>query len=108
MSEQIQKYKIVEPEDFLNACYFQEIEGWIGALRFGFETRTGRNVNARERIIRFIAKYAAYLLNGLHQGEDGKVPYERMNGRNSNFRLGVWGHGSLQMQEGTEKGDLEY
>ena len=24
--KQIQKYKIIEPEDFLNACYFQEIE----------------------------------------------------------------------------------
>ena len=38
-------------------------------------------VSARERIIAFMPDYAAYMLNRLHRGEDGKVPYERLKGK---------------------------
>ena len=59
----------------------QEIEGQIRILLLGFESRLGRRVDSRERIIGFMPEYAAYLLNRLHVGEDGKVPYERMKGK---------------------------
>ena len=38
-------------------------------------------MDARERIVAFIPEYAAYLLNRLQQGNDGKVPYERLKGK---------------------------
>ena len=38
-------------------------------------------IDARERIIAFIPEYAAYLMNRLHMGTDGKVPYERIKGK---------------------------
>ena len=41
----------------------------------------GRKIDARERIVSFIPEYVAYLLNRLSQGEDGKVPYERIRGK---------------------------
>ncbi len=41
----------------------------------------GRKIDAREKIVGFIPEYVAYLLNRLSQGEDGKVPYERIRGK---------------------------
>jgi hypothetical protein len=55
-----------------------EVECQMRSLLLGFQTRIGRRIYARERIISFPPEYAAYLLNILHQGDDGKVPYERM------------------------------
>ena len=51
------------------------------ALLLGLQDRIGRYIDSRERIIGFIPEYAAYLLNRLGQGEDGKVLYERMKGK---------------------------
>ena len=45
------------------------------------EERLGVTIDARERIIAFIPEYAAYLLNRLLKGEDGKVGYERIKGK---------------------------
>ncbi len=59
----------------------QEIEGGIRASLLGLQERVGRKIDARERIVRFIPEYVAYLLNRLSQGEDGKVPYERIRGK---------------------------
>ena len=59
----------------------QEIEGGIRALLLGLQERLGRKIDARERIVSFIPEYVAYLLNRLSQGEDGKVPYERIRGK---------------------------
>ena len=47
----------------------------------GLEERLGIKIDARERIIAFIAEYAAYLRNRLRKGEDGKVAYERIKGK---------------------------
>ena len=41
----------------------------------------GQKVDARERIVAFIPEYAAYLMNRLCQGSDGKVAYERIKGK---------------------------
>ena len=58
----------------------QDIEGRIRSLFLGLEQRIGRSLDARERIVAFIPDYAAYLINRLSQGTDGKVAYERMKG----------------------------
>ena len=59
----------------------QEIEGKIHAIFLGLEERLGRHLDARERIVAFIPEYAAYLMNRLFVGEDGKVAYERVKGK---------------------------
>ena len=59
----------------------QEIEGGIRALLLGLQERIGRKIDARERIVSFIPEYVAYLFDRLTQGEDGKVPYERIRGK---------------------------
>ena len=48
------------------------------ALFLGLRDRLGRKLGAGERIVAFVLEYAAYLMNRLRQGEDGKVAYERM------------------------------
>ena len=40
-----------------------------------------RSVDTRERIVAFIPEYAAYLMNRMNVGKDGKVPYERIKGK---------------------------
>ena len=59
----------------------QDVEGEIRALFLGLQDRLGRKLDARERIVAFIPEYAAYLMNRLMQGSDGKVPYERIKGK---------------------------
>ena len=63
----------------------QDIEGTIRAILIGLEERLGIKIDARERIIAFIAEYAAYLRNRLRKGEDGKVAYERIKGKNPRY-----------------------
>ena len=57
------------------------MEGQIRSLWLGLQARLGRGLNAKERIVAFIPESAAYLFNRLHQGTDGKVPYERIKGK---------------------------
>ena len=38
-------------------------------------------MHARERIIAFIPEYAAYMMNRLSKGLDGKVASERIKGK---------------------------
>ena len=66
----------------------QDIEGRIRSLFLGLEERIGRRLDAKERIVAFIPDYAAYLINRLSQGTDGKVAYERMKGKKSTV-LGI-------------------
>ena len=66
----------------------QEIEGQIRALFLAFQDKVGRKVDCRERIVAFIPEYAAYLLNRLRKGEDGKVAFERARGKTPSV-LGV-------------------
>ena len=59
----------------------QEIEGHIRALFLAFQERIGNRVDTRERIVAFIPEYAAYLVNRMNVGTDGKVAYERIKGK---------------------------
>ena len=59
----------------------QSIEHQIRAVSLGFQERLGIKVDARERIVTFISEYAAYLMNRLEIGKDGKVGYERIKGK---------------------------
>ena len=43
--------------------------------------RVGVKIDGRERIVAYIPEYAAYLLNKLQMGSDGKVAYERIKGK---------------------------
>ena len=59
----------------------KEIEGQIRVLYLGLQERLGRRLDCRERILAFMPEYAAYLLNRLMVGHDGKVAYERNKGK---------------------------
>eukprot|EP00973_Karenia_brevis_P057830 8050252-Karenia_brevis.AAC.1 len=59
----------------------QEMEGRIRSILLSLEERLGREIDAKERIVAFIPKYAAYLYNRLHRGDGGKVGYERVKGK---------------------------
>ena len=59
----------------------QEMEGRNRALCLGFQERMGFKVNARERLVAFIPEYGADLMNRLKQGNNGKIPYERIKGK---------------------------
>ena len=50
-------------------------------LLLGLHERFNRKLDARERIVALIPEYAAYKMNRLNKGLDGKVPYERMTGK---------------------------
>ena len=47
----------------------------------GLLERLKRKLDARERIVAFIPEYAAYIMNRLTKGLDGKVAYERIKGK---------------------------
>ena len=59
----------------------QSVEGVIRTLRSALEERLGVKVKSEERIIVFMAEYAAYLINKLEIGKDGKTAYERNKGK---------------------------
>ena len=59
----------------------QGIEGHIRALYLALQHRLQTKVDCRERIIAFIPEYAAYLMNRLEIGKDGKTAYERIKGK---------------------------
>jgi len=59
----------------------QSVEGQIRAIYLGFQKRMGKRIDTRERIVTFIPEYAAYLMNRLEEGKDGKVGYERIKGK---------------------------
>ena len=66
----------------------QTLEGQIRILLLGLEHRLGIKVDAREPIVTYMPEYAAYLLNRLEVGKDGKTAYERYKGKRSRV-LGV-------------------
>ena len=58
-----------------------DVEGQIRALFLAFQEKIGRELDARERIVTFIPEYAAYLMNRIEVGKDGKTGYERVKGK---------------------------
>jgi hypothetical protein len=58
----------------------QSIEGRIRVMKLALEDRIGHEIKAEATIITFIVEYAAYLMNRLEVGEDGKTAFERTKG----------------------------
>ncbi len=59
----------------------ESIEGQVRAIFLGFQERLGKRVDSRQRVVTFIPEYAAYLMNRLEEGKDGKMGYERVKGK---------------------------
>ena len=59
----------------------QSVEGVIRTLLSALEERIGIRIRIEERIVVFVAAYAAYLINRLEVGKDGKTAYERNKGK---------------------------
>ena len=59
----------------------QGIEGQIRVILLALEERIGRQVDPEEAIVSFIPEYAAYVVNRLEVGKDGKTSYERTRGK---------------------------
>ena len=51
-----------------------DVEEGIRGLLLHLEARLGIDIDSRERIIAFLPEYAAYLMNRLRKGDDGKTP----------------------------------
>ena len=59
----------------------QSIEGMIRTLRSAAEARMNIAIGPEEKILIFAAEYAAFLINRLEIGKDGKTAYERCRGK---------------------------
>ena len=59
----------------------QGVEGQVRVSLLVLQGRIGRKLDARGSIVNFIPEYAAYLMNRLEVGKDGKVAYDRANGK---------------------------
>jgi hypothetical protein len=66
----------------------QSIEGQIRVMKLALEDRVGEEIDAEANIITFMAEYAAYVMNRLEVGKDGKTAYERNKGKNATV-LGI-------------------
>lgn len=63
-----------------NGVVERGLQGVKGQLRVSFlalQGRICRKLDARGRIVNLIPEYAAYLMNRLEVGGDGKVAYDR-------------------------------
>ncbi len=52
----------------------QDIDGQSRAIEMALEGRIGQKVDAESCIVAFMAEHAAYLVNRLSVGMDGKTP----------------------------------
>ncbi len=59
----------------------QGVEGQIRVLFLGLEERLGVKLDPKWPVVTFIPEYAAYLLNRMEVGKDGKTAYERSKGK---------------------------
>ena len=59
----------------------QEVEGQMRALLLAVETRLGEEMKPTEPLAQFIPEFAAYLMNRLMVGKDGKSAAERIKGK---------------------------
>jgi hypothetical protein len=66
----------------------QTVEGQVRILKMALEARLQTKVPATSNIVAFMADYAAYLVNRLEIGKDGKSAYERCRGKAASV-LGV-------------------
>ena len=61
----------------------QEVEGQVRVMKLALESRIGRAIDAESCVVTFLAEYAAYLINRLLVGKDGKTAYERNKGKSA-------------------------
>ena len=61
----------------------QTIEGQIRVMKLALEGRLGQKIDAEANVVAFMAEYAAYLVNRLEVGKDGKTAYERVKGKSA-------------------------
>ena len=61
----------------------QGVEGLIRTLLSACEERYGIRIKLKEKLVICMAEYAAYLINRLEVGKDGKTAYERCRGKRS-------------------------
>ena len=66
----------------------QAVEGQMRALLLALGRRLKIKVHAEEKVVMFMAEYAAYLVNRLETGKDGKTAYERIKGKRATV-LGI-------------------
>ena len=66
----------------------QGLEGQLRVLVLGLEARLGVPVDPKWPIVTFMPEYAAYLMNRLEVGKDGKTAYERVKGKKATV-LGI-------------------
>ena len=59
----------------------QGVEGLIRTLKCACEARWGVQLRPEEKTVVFLAEYAAYLLNKLEVGKDGRTAWERSRGK---------------------------
>ena len=59
----------------------QAVEGLVRTLRSACEERFGVKLVSGDKALVFVTEYAAYLLNRLEVGKDGKTAYERCKGK---------------------------
>ena len=72
-------------------------------MKMALESRLGQEVSAESNIVTFMADYAAYLINRLEVGKEGKTADEQLNGKGASvFVIGV-GRKSAMAQEGGPK-----
>jgi hypothetical protein len=59
----------------------QTIEGQVRVLKLGLEEKIGAEIAAGSNVVAFMAEYAAYLVNRMEVGKDGKTAMERNKGK---------------------------
>ena len=59
----------------------QGVEGQMRVMLIALEERIGKVLSPNEPVVQFIPEYAAYLMNRLEVGADGKTAYERAKGK---------------------------
>ena len=66
----------------------QVLEGQVRVMLLALEERIGFKVDPKWPVVSFIPEYAAYLINRLEVGKDGKTAYERCKGKKATV-LGI-------------------
>ena len=59
----------------------QSIEGKLRTMLSALEGRLACKIDAKEKVVVFMAEHAAYVQNRLEVGADGKTAYERNKGK---------------------------
>jgi hypothetical protein len=84
----------------------QGIEGQLRTMLSALEGRLGVGIDAKEKVVVFMAEYAAYLQCRLEVGLDGKTAYERTKGKASKI-LGVEFGEKLLVKRKIKSGKME-